>query len=376
MSFGTLAIKTLLADRGKFAAALVGVIFSVVLVNVQGGLFLGLIHKAGMLIDHSQADIWVGHKHMHNVDFPKDIPRRWLHRVRGCPGVAEAEPYLVGFSEMTLPSGNFESVVVVGTPDHSSMGKPWNLTAGALPFSRPHAVVVDLCDDDKLESPQLGEVREIGGKRAKVVGQTSGVLSFLVTPYAFTSFDNASTFLRKDPRDCSYFLVKTDPGADPTQVCTEIMRRVPELDALTAAEYSQISQNFWLTRTGIGISFGAATLLGLLVGLVMVAQTLYASVLDRVAEFAAMKAMGADDHQIFRLLGAQAIVMSMIGTVLGLSVVMLIHFIGSTPRATIEIPIWLSASSFVLVTAICLLAALLPYQRVRKIDPLSVLQGG
>ena len=76
MSFGTLAIKTLLADRGKFAAALVGVVFSVVLVNIQGGLFLGLIHKAGMLVDNSQADIWVGHKHMHNVDFPRDIPRR------------------------------------------------------------------------------------------------------------------------------------------------------------------------------------------------------------------------------------------------------------------------------------------------------------
>jgi putative ABC transport system permease protein len=236
MSFGTLAIKTLLADRGKFAAALVGVIFSVVLVNVQGGLFLGLIHKAGLLVDNSQADIWVGHKHMHNVDFPKDIPRRWLHRVRGCPGVAEAEPYLVGFSEMTLPSGNFESIVVIGTANHSTMGKPWNLEAGSLPSYRPNAVVVDICDDDKLEAPQVGELREIGGRRARVVGQTNGILSFLVTPYAFTSYDNAITLLGKDPRDCSYFLVKTDPGSDPTQVCAEIMRRVPALDALTSTE--------------------------------------------------------------------------------------------------------------------------------------------
>ena len=53
-----------------------------------------------------------------------------------------------------------------------------------------------------------------------------------------------------------------------------------------------------------------------------------------------------------------------------------LHAIANRPRASIEIPLWLSASSFVLVTAICLLAALLPYQRVRKIDPLSVLQGG
>jgi putative ABC transport system permease protein len=374
MSFSMIAIKTLLADRGKFAAALVGVVFSVVLVNVQGGLFLGLIRKAGMLVDNSQADIWVGHKHMHNVDFPRDIPRRWLHRVRAVPGVAEAEPYLVGFSEMTLPSGNYESVVMVGVPRDSSMGRPWNMYAGNSPLDQPHAVVVDVCDGDKLEEPALGDLREIGGRRARIVGQTRGVLSFLVTPYVFTSYDQAMTFLNKDPRNCSYFLVKVQPGEDVNDVCRRIMDRTPELDAFPREKYSALSQQFWLTRTGIGISFGAATLMGLLVGLIMVAQTLYASVLDRVAEFAAMKAIGANDRQIFRILGVQASLMAISGSLIGFVVVAGLLGI-STPRATIEVPPWLSAGSVLLVLGICLLAALLPYERVRKIDPLSVLQG-
>ena len=55
---------------------------------------------------------------------------------------------------------------------------------------------------------------------------------------------------------------------------------------------------FWLTRTGIGISFGLAALLGLLVGLAVVAQTLYASVTERIKEFGTLKAMGADDASI------------------------------------------------------------------------------
>jgi putative ABC transport system permease protein len=376
MSFGTLAIKTLLADRGKFAAALVGVVFSVVLVNIQGGLFLGLIRKAGMLVDNSQADIWVGHKHMHNVDFPRDIPRRWLHRIRGISGVQEAIPYLVGFSDMTLPSGNFESVVIVGVPPHSSLGRPWNMRAGTLPFGRPYAIVIDACDRDKLEGVKLGDLREIGGRRARVAGESDGVLSFLVAPYVFTNYDEALKFLGKDPNLCSYFLVKVSPGEVPEQVCQKIMRQTPELDALPSARYSQISQDFWLTRTGIGLSFGAATLMGLLVGLVMVAQTLYASVIDRISEFAALKAMGAADRQIFWLLGIQAIFMAVVGTLLGLGAVAALQWMASTPRASIEIPFWLSAGSFVLVLFICVLAALLPYERVRKIDPLSVLQGG
>ena len=70
----SIAVKTLIADRGKLFTALVGVCFSVILVNIQGGLFLGMIRKASMLVDHGQADIWVGHRKMVNIDFPRDIP--------------------------------------------------------------------------------------------------------------------------------------------------------------------------------------------------------------------------------------------------------------------------------------------------------------
>ena len=75
-----MSIKTLIADRGKLLTALVGVMFSIVLVNVQGGLFFGLIRKASLLVDQGNADIWVGHKKMNNVDFPQEVPRRWVQR--------------------------------------------------------------------------------------------------------------------------------------------------------------------------------------------------------------------------------------------------------------------------------------------------------
>jgi multidrug efflux pump subunit AcrA (membrane-fusion protein) len=78
-----LAIKSMLADRGKLLTSLLGVVFSVVLINLQGGLLLGLIQKASLLVDYGQADIWVGHRHMNNVDIGTFIPERWVHRIRG-----------------------------------------------------------------------------------------------------------------------------------------------------------------------------------------------------------------------------------------------------------------------------------------------------
>lgn len=371
-----IAIKTLCAERGKFLAALVGVAFSVALVNIQTGLFLGLMRKAGLLVDHSQADIWVGHKLMHNVDFPRDIPRRWLHRVKAAPSVVRVEPYLVGFSDMTLPSGGFESVVVVGVEEQARLGKPWNLDSGEWgSVRRSHGVVVDALDAHKLEDPDIGELREVGQVRVRVVDRSRGILGFLVAPYVFTTFPRAATLLHKDPRYCSYFLVETEPGADTTAVCRAIEHSIPELDAYPAHEYSRISCDFWMRRTGIGLSFGAATILGLIVGLVMVGQTLHSMVLDRKAEFAALKAMGSSEWQLLSLLCTQALFLALVGSLLGLLNVAVVQHYLSTPRAPIDTPLWLTGGSVALVCLICLAAAVMPYLRIRQIDPVFVLQG-
>jgi putative ABC transport system permease protein len=371
----SIAVETLIADRGKLLTALVGVVFSIMLVNVQGGLFLGLIEKAGLLVDHGQADIWVGHKNMHNVDFPRDIPRRWLNRIRSIPGVKRAEPYLTGVANMTLPSGGFEWVVVVGVDRASLLGNAWNLVEGR-PSSilQPHGIIVDQCDERKLEYPRIGELREIGGRRARVVGISRGIAGFLFMPYVFTSEERAAAYLQRSPDTCSYFLVQIEPELDANDVCAAIRRRVPEVDAYPRDAFSRLSINFWMTRTGLGISFGAATLLGLLVGLVMVAQTLYAMVLDRLAEFGTLKAIGATQGQIYSILLIQAVLMALVGSLTGLVLVAGIQHLYSTPRAPIVISWWLSLGSCFLVLVICLVSSWLPYLRIRRVDPLMVLQ--
>jgi len=371
----SIALETLIADRAKLLTALVGVVFSIVLVNIQGGFFLGLIGRASLLVDSSQADIWVGHKGMHNVDFPRDIPRRWIQRVRGVPGVRRAEPYLIGWADVTLPSGNWENAVVIGFERSGRMGTPWNFAqGGAESLLHTDAIAFDESETEKLESPALGQLRELGARRVRVTATTRGITGFLVAPYIFTTFERAAACLQKPAEVCSYFLVQLEPGANPQEVCAAIRRRLPDLDVYTRDEYAAVSINFWMTRTGLGISFGAATLLGLLVGMVMVGQTLYALVLDRMEEFGTLKAIGAKEGQIYSLLLVQAIVLAAIGALLGLALAWGIQSAYSTPRAPIVIPWWLSMGSAALVLAICLLASLLPYYRIRKLDPLIVLQ--
>lgn len=371
----SIAVKTLKADPWKLLMSLLGLTFTLVLVNVQGGLFIGLIRKVSLMVDYGKADIWVGHRGMHNVDFAEDIPIGWVDRIRALPGVAEAAPYLIGWSSMTVPGGGREAVVVVGSEPPELLGNAWNVTHGSpAAVLRPDGITVDVYELAKLGWPRLGEVREIGGRRARVVAYTEGVMGFLVAPYIFTTLPRAARYCRKPPGSCSYILVRAAPGADVSRLCELIRSRIPEADVYPREDYSRLSVDFWMRRTGLGISFGAATLLGMLVGLSIVAQTMYASVLDRMPEYAALKAMGVRNRDLASILLLQAVFLSLLACGLGIVIVWGIQTMFSSPRAPIWIPWWLSTGSCCAICFVACVAALPPYRRLKRLDPMLALQ--
>lgn len=373
-----LALKSMLADRSKLLVSLLGVTFSVILVNIQGGLLVGLIHKASLLVDHGGADIWVGRRNMKNIDVVSFIPERWVHRIRSVEGVERADPYLVMYSTATMPDGRFESVLIVGCEPSSLLGNAWNVTRGdARAVRDPHAVIVDVCDLEKLGHPRVGDFREINGRRARVVAMTEGIVGFTTNPYVFTTLEQARRRYSAGiaPDHCSYFLVKARPGTNVAELAERIRERVPELDVYDRGEYSRLCMAYWLTRTGIGISFSLAAFLGLLVGLAVVAQTLYASVTERAREFGTLKALGANDGCVARFLIVQALGNAVLGSVFGISSAVVLGRALDSPRAPVELTVQAALLSIALVTVVCLAAAWLPYSRVRRIDPASVLRG-
>lgn len=371
-----LAIKSMLADRGKLLTSLLGVTFAVVLVNLQGGLLVGLLKKASLLIDHSQADIWVGHRHMNNLDMGTYIPERWVDRIRAVEGVERADPYLIAGGQAALRDGRSEVVLVIGCDPASLLGNAWVMEEGeAEAIRHPDGVLVDVNAVDKLGGCKVGDTLEINGHRAVVVGLTRGIVGFTNSPYIFTTLDRARRYTYGVPDDqCSYFLIKAKPGADIPAVCQRLRERVSELDVYDKATYSWTCMEFWLIRTGIGLSFGLATFLGLLVGLAVTAETLYASVSERIKEFATLKAMGADDGYVSRFLVAQALGTASLGSIFGLASAVVIGRALSNPAAPVVLTWWVAATSVILIVLVCLIAAWLPYHRIRRIDPVSVLR--
>src|SRR4051812_29448844 len=112
-----LALKLALDDKTRFLITVSGVSFSVMLVVVQVGIFLGMLDNASVTITQSDADLWVTARNTPNVDFANTFPETYVHRVRSVPGVGRADNLIVWFVTVALPDGSKESVILYALED-------------------------------------------------------------------------------------------------------------------------------------------------------------------------------------------------------------------------------------------------------------------
>jgi putative ABC transport system permease protein len=169
-------------------------------------------------------------------------------------------------------------------------------------------------------------------------------------------------------------LVKAEPGVDIKVLRQHIQQRVPELLVLDKMTYCRRCMYFWLTRTGLGISFSLSAVLGLFVGLGVVAQTMYGAVMERAREFATLKALGADSRHMYRFLFMQTFGCTCLGAGLGLILAWGTGWLLTSPRAPVEFNWQIPVLSILFVTASCWFATWLPYLRFRQLDPAEVLR--
>ena len=159
-----LAVKAMLADSGKLLVSLLGVVFSVVLVNLQGGLLLGMLQKADLLVDYGHTDIWVGHRHMNNVDIGTFIPDRWVHRIRASARWSRPSPTSSCSARRRCPTGGSRtsSWWVATRPACWATPGSWPT---ATPVRDPDGILVDIYDATRPGGCRVGDVREINGHR-------------------------------------------------------------------------------------------------------------------------------------------------------------------------------------------------------------------
>ena len=369
----SLARKNLFHDRLRFVITVAGVAFAVTLVLVQVGLFMGILDKSTVTIRHAAADLWITSRNTPNVDFARSFPETAVLRARSTPGVARADNLIVSFMNIQLPTGALEGALVYALEDFAAWNLPWRVPEGsAADLRRGYALLIDRSAALRYGPFAVGEQREILGRRFRIVGTTEEAASFTTTPIVFMDYRNAQELQETLRGSTTYVLVKLARGADPLAVQAELRRRLPYNDVLTRDEWARQSRDYWVRSTGLGMSIGVTVFLGILVGIVIVAQTLYTSAVEHIKEFGTVKAIGGSNLAIYRILGEQALIAAVIGFALGA----LLSYAARPLMAAIHLNVLLSPGFSAVVFAgtllMCLGAALFSFRRVSAIDPALV----
>jgi putative ABC transport system permease protein len=372
------ALQTLWHERSRYASGVLAVTFSAVLIALQCGLLLGLFKITSIPIDHTSADVWVGSTATPSVDLGKPIPTSYLTRVAGLPGVHMPELYIANFGNFTKPAGGTELCFLLGSgldPDDAGVADvltPELRTA----LTEPYTIVVDESDIGRLKLDHPYGKPKINGKEVKLVGTVKGLRS-LAAPWVFCSLHTARQLLGfLLPADhVTYLLVRTDTPERAKQVAADLREQYPDdMTVYTAEEFSTGSRWYWLLRTKAGVAIGYAALLGLFVGMVITAQTLYSATAANAKEFAILLALGIPRWRISLMVLTQSFWVGVIGIALAYPVCLGLRELARIGTVDVDLRWEVLAGTAFITVLMALMAGTFALRSVRRIEPMDLLR--
>lgn len=367
-----LAWRNLAANRVRFVVSTGGIALALTLVLALDAIFLGVSNQLSRYIDDSGADVWVAQDGVRNLHMVASaLPASVVDEVRTVPGVEEATPIL--YVTGTVTAGDEDAVAyVIGLPDDAAMGPPREMAAGER-RPGPDEAVIDRRAAERL-GVDIGDEVAILGRSFRVAGLSEGT-SNLVNSIAFVTFDDFAA-ARSLPAVVSYILVGVTDGSRPGEVADAIATEVPGTTALPRDAFAAEERRLVMDMSGDVIAIMNA--IGFLVGLVVVALTVYVATLARRREYGVLKALGASNRFLYRVVLGQASFSVAAGLVVGVGVTAGLAVL--VPSTGFDLELALAIQSIAKVGAvaavIAMLAALLPIRQIAGLDPAAVFRRG
>jgi len=366
----SIARKNLFHDKIRFVVAQAGITLAVVLITIQIGVYLAFLANTSVLIDHTEADIWVTARGLENFDFGRPFSEKKLYEVREVPGVLWADKYMLAFGYWKTPTGSQEMVQMVGFNPETLVGAPWDIVRGnPQDVKYFNSVFYDQAETNRLGDLPIGAETEINNRRVRVVGITRGARSFIQSPYIFTSFKNVLHLSFINKGNTVYVLAKVAPGYSVQEVKQRLVENLKDVDVYTTDEFSKKTRRYWTVNTGMGAVLLAVALLGLVIGTVIVGNTIYTATTEHLKEFGTFKAMGASNWDLYKIIIEQALVNSVVGYGTGMFVSYWVIQAMRRGNLAVLLPWPVLVGVYVVTALMCLGSSVLSIYKVTKIDP-------
>ncbi len=363
----SIAREILFHDKVRLGITVVSLGFAIVMVIFNLGWFFGTLGESVSLIDHARADLWVLEQGHRDIYSPSTLPLSAVRWARRAPGVVQA-------CGLNLLGGNLliqnnHPVMVVAIDPDCALLQPWDVRLGeADGLRRRDAIIVD---DYSLrgDPAHLGDTVELNGRELQVVAVTHNNKSF-TTPYVYV---NQQTFASLGGAEdgFNYVMVQLTPLADPGLAIRRLTSGYDDLAAFPSDEFRWASM-LALVSQGLGVIF-IVVAVGVLVGLLIVTMTTYTATMERLRDFAVLKAIGATRRKILGIVLEQAVAETLLGFGAGLTASLGLNYVVENAaglRASFPASAILASLATMLVLS--MLGSLISVRKAVSVDPTVV----
>lgn len=373
-----LAWRQLIFDRTKLMVAICGVLFACVLVFMQLGFRDALYASATSAPVKLDGDLFLMHKQSEAMWRPIKFKRSELMRTLGNPAVADISPLYLGLA----PFKNIETrvkrtLMVYGfDPDSSSF------RIEAVNSKQEQLKLKDTVLFDEYSRPEFGPIgqliaanrglTEINDYKVSIIGLFRMGVSFAADGNVITSDLNfMRIFPGRNLDEIDVGVIKLNRGSSPSQVKNELEPLLTEsINIFTYPELLQFEQNYWANMAPIGFIFGFGTIMGWVVGLVIVYQILFTDITNHRNEFATLKAMGYSHGYFIRVVFSSALLLAVLGFIPGFMLSLGLYHLAETQ---IFMPMPMTAakatSVLMLILSMCFIAGLIAIRKLKDADP-------
>lgn len=372
------AWRMLVGDRTKYLSLVVGLTFATLLMTEQGSIFVGMMRRAYSTVsDIPAARVWVMDSAVRYPEDLKPLKDVDLYRVRDVPGLDWAVPFFKGSGRARTANGAFQAVNIIGIDYTSLIGAPAHMLQGAVTdLWQTDAAIVDDAGAIRLGGVKVGDVLEINDHRARIVGICKVGRTFSSMPVIYSTYTRATDYAPMERHMLSFVLASPKPGVSDEELARRIRERTG-LGACTSWQFCVKTLVYYTKNTGATINLGMTVILGFLIGLAIAAQTFYSFTIENLKHFGALKAMGATNRVLVRMVLLQGTIVGAIAYGLGTGGAELFGTIAtkSTVLVAFHTPPELLAGVFGFEILLVALASVMCIRRVVKLEPAIVFRG-
>jgi len=372
----SIALKMLIGNRASFIGVIFGIFLATLLISQQAAIFLGLLSRSyRMVTEISVPNIWVIDPGTQGEDLIRAMPKDYIKYVKSIPNIEWAVPINYLQLPLTTSSGIFKIAEVYAIDDEKLIEPPKLLEGNIQDLHRDGGIIVDfnsaegilatiLPDGTKIPL-KLGDMLEINGHRAVIVGIGKTNPGFFPQPIIFTLNSQIQKF--SGSSHIQYIAAKTRKGANVDKVLHQI-NSYSNVLGLTRDQMAWRMANHFL-KTGILINFGISVALGLIIGFSITGQIFYIMTIHNLSYYALIKALGGTEKMILYMILTQAAVVGIIGYILGTGATLLWGYAIKNTTLAFEFPWQLLVFTGLFVLIICCFTVCLSVQKVFKLDP-------